>query len=173
MRGNWGHMKYIMVVSAAVAIVLIGGAYLAVRKYGIRVELTRNLEANQKAEILQAHENLQRLASDPKLTVVWQRSENLGEKRDPIVLCVLKRPIVAMLVNATGSTEAAGRPLLERLDSVDVEPVPYSKKELPTLISEIAAVQRGNPLSPFSGDLNELLAALKKEGPPETEVVFY
>ena len=35
------------------------------------------------------------------------------------------------------------QPLLQRLDTVDVEPVPYDKTELPNLIAEIAAVQGG------------------------------
>jgi len=167
-------IKSILLESAAVVVVLIGGAYLMMRRHGISVELTRHSGTSRKAEAVEAQETLQRLAADPKLTVVWQRSENLGGKRNPIVLCVLKRPIVSILVKPIAPAGAIGRrSLLERLDSVDVEPVPYSKAELPSLIAEIAAVQKNNPSSPFSNDLKELLVALKRKEPPETEVVFY
>ncbi|MGC1903799.1 MAG: hypothetical protein WA715_08270 [Candidatus Acidiferrum sp.] len=166
-------MKLVLAESAVAAVFLTGGTYLMIRRHGVKIELTRHSEANRKAEALEAQETLQRLAANPKLTVVWQRSGKLEGKRNPIVLCVLKRPIVGLLVRPSGSTETGGRPLLQKLDSVDVEPVLYSRSELPSLISEIAAVHRDDPSSPFSGDLNELLAALKTEGPPETELAFY
>ena len=143
------------------------------RKYGLKVELARNSEANRTKESHDAGEVLRQLAADPKLTVVWQRSEKVGGKRAPIILCKLKRPIVGILVRPSTPSEAGSRPFFERLYSVDVEPVLYSKAELPGLISEIAAVQRDNSTSPFSVDLSELLAALRREGPPESDVVFY
>lgn len=167
------NMKSALVLLACVGGVLAGWAYLVMRKHGVRVELTRNSTANRKAEALEAQKTLQRLAADPKLTVVWQRAKSLEGKRDPVVLCALKRPVLWMLVRPSGSSEAADRLLLQRLDSVDVEPVSYGKEEIPGLITEIAAVRRGNPSSPFSEDLLELWAALKREVPPGTEVAFY
>jgi hypothetical protein len=48
----------------------------------------------------------------------------VGGKRNPVVLCVLSRHVLGMLVKPTDSSQAANQPLLQRLDTVDVEPVP-------------------------------------------------
>jgi hypothetical protein len=167
-------LQSILVTSAVTLLVLGTGAVLVARKYRILgVELTRNAEANSRAREQKAHETLQRIASNPKLTVVTQRSQDVGGKRNPVVLCMLSRHVLGMLVKPTDSAQAANQPLLQRLDTVDVEPVSYEQTELPNLIAEIAAVQSDNPLSPFASDLNKLLASLHKENEPGYEVVFY
>jgi hypothetical protein len=167
-------IQSILITSAVVLLVLGIGAVLVARKYKILgVELTRNAEANGRAREQQAHETLQKLAADPKLTVVRQRSQDVGGKMNPVVLCVLSRHVLGMLVKPTDSTQAANQPLLQRLDTVDVEPVPYDKTELPSLIAEIAAVQGGNPPAALASDLNKLVAILQKEKTPGSEVVFY
>jgi hypothetical protein len=167
-------LQSILITSAVVLLALGVGAVLVARKYRILgVELTRNAEANSKSREQKAHETLRRLAADPKLTVVTQRSQDVGGKRNPVVLCVLSRHVLGMLVKPTDSAQAANQPLLQRLDTVDVEPVPYEKTELPNLIAEITAVQGDNPSSPLTTDLTKLLASLQKENAPGYEVVFY
>jgi hypothetical protein len=167
-------LQTVLITSAVTLLVLGAGAVLMARKYRILgIELTRNSEANSRAREQKAHETLQRLAADPKLTVVTQRAQEVGGKRNPVVLCVLSRHLLGMLVKPNDSVQAANQPLLQRLDTVDVEPVPYEKTELPNLIAEIAAIRGDNPSSPLASDLNELLASLQKENAPGYEVVFY
>ena len=164
-------LQSILVPSAVALLVLGAGAVLVARKYRILgVELTRNAEANSRARELRAHEVLQRLAANPKLTVVRQvLPQDQGRGKKTVVLCVLSRHIVPALLESANLSQ----PLLNQLESVDVEPVPYNKAELPALIAEITAAQKRNPSPALTGDFNELLATLEKETDPHSQVVFY
>jgi hypothetical protein len=164
-------LQSMLITSAVVLLVLGAGAVLVARKYKILgVELTRNADANSRARELQAHETLQRLAANPKLTVVRQAlPQDQGRGKKTVVLCVLSRHIVPALLESADPSQ----PLLNQLESVDVEPVPYDKTELPALIAEITAAQKRNPSLALAGDFKELLAALEKETDPRSQVVFY
>ena len=167
-------IQSIFVASAVAFLALDACAFLAARKYGIGVELTRNAYANSRARELQAHETLQRLAADPKLTVVRQAlPQGQGRGKKTVVLCVLSRHIVPALLKSADPSQPPNQPFIEQLESIDVEPVLYSKTELPALIAEIAAAQKRNSSPALAGDFSELLAVLQKETDPRSQVVFY
>ena len=156
--------------------VLTGGTctFLAARKYGIGLELTRNAAANQKARASQGNAYLQTLAANPKLTVVRQSvSAYRGGKRNPTTLCVLNRHILSVLSNSASASSSTARPLLSRLESVNIEPVAYDRAEVPSLITELTAVNNSNPSSAFAGDLKNLITGLEQGNNQASEVVFY
>ena len=167
-------LQSIFVASLVVFLALGAGVVLVVRKYRIMgIGLTRNAEANSRARAVRAHETLQRLASNPKLTVVRQTlPEDQGRGKKAVVLCVLSRHIVPVLLKAADPSQPLN-PLIEQLESIDVEPVPYDNAELPALIAEIAAAKKRNTSQALAGDFNELLAALERETDPRSQVVFY
>jgi hypothetical protein len=165
----------IFVVSAIALVAVSACAVLVARKYKlIGVELTQNAEANRRVRELEAHATLQRLAANPKLTVVRQAlSRDQGRSRKTEVLCVISRHIVPVLLKSADPSQPPNQPLLKQLESIDVEPVPYDKTELPALIAEIDAAQKRNPSPALADDFKELLGALENKTYSSSQVVFY
>ena len=167
---------YSIIVTSVLTLLAVSAcAFLVARKYGIGVELTRNADANKRSRELRAYETLQRLAADPKLTVVRQPSpQDLAGGKKPVVICVVSRNILVTLVKTSDSSKLpAQQPLIVRLETVDVEPVAYDKAELSELIAEIAAVRGESSSSNLTGDLSKLLGSLEKENDQGSGIIFY
>jgi hypothetical protein len=160
-------------IIATLAIVVVIVAALAARKQGFGLELTRNAGTHRRTRELQGNAHLHMLAANPKLTVVRQAIfPDPSGKRNPVTLCILNRHILSIL-SISSDSPLSGRPLLERLESVNIEPVAYDHTELPALIAELAAVSNAAPSSAFRNDLNTLLVGLQKGDQPGSEIVFY
>jgi len=164
----------ILAVSAVAFVALFVFALLMARKYGIGIELTRNADANRRAMEQQAHETLQRLAANPRLTVARQALPQDQERsKKAVVLCVISRHIVSLLLKQPDSSQEASESLIERLQTVDVEPASYEATELPALIAGIVAAQNKNPSPALRSDFDELIETLERENDRGSRVVIY
>lgn len=151
----------------AVCLVFILCFVLSAHRRGLRIELTRNAEANHKARESRAQETLRRLAANPELKVVRE-----GPHKQPVVLCVISRNIVSALLKSVDPSIPINRTLVGQLENVDVEPVPYNNAELPKLISEIAVAREKNLTPNLASDFNQLITTLQKEIGSGTQILF-
>lgn len=166
-------MSSIVVISFAGLFAAITCGYLIARKYGVSVELTRNATAKARAKDAEANALLRKLAADLKLTVGNQTTIDAERGKKPLVLAVVSRRILSILVNPTGNTVSGAHSLLQKLGEVDVEPVSYSKREIPALISELMAIQSEHQTPALNGELATLIEGLKQGGDKGSEIIFY
>lgn len=162
------------IVITSVGLLALGiCGYLIARKYGVSVVLTRNAAANARSRKSEADELLQRLAADPKLTIGSQTVNGAKRGKKPLVLAVVSRHVLPLLVHAAAPAGSGAYPLLERLGDVDVESVSYQNAEIPSLISELVALQSEHQTSTLSEDLMMLIEGLKQVKDQGAEVIFY
>jgi hypothetical protein len=124
-------LRSIAIVSSVGVFVLGENGFLLARRYGVKVELTRNADANRRLRELQADELLRQIAANPKITVATRATPrgSLGVRKKSTVLCILDRRILSVLVGRSGE-----RPLLERLETIDVESALHKREEIGALI---------------------------------------
>ncbi len=157
---------------------ILGGAciflFFAIGRYmgsiGVGFQLPWRAKANAERSAARAKLELDKLAMEPVMVIAEQSDGDQGTQ-SLHKLAEVNRFVLPFILDSDYSREANG--LLQRLTTIDVEPVTFKNRDIPELVDAINLARTSTSEPKFDRDFASLNRALEKARRDGNNVVFY
>lgn len=162
--------KFWYIAFAMVCIVLAVAVGRYMGKRGVGVQAPWNSKANAARAAAHARYEQDQLAKPPTL-VIAEQSDSQQDVRDLHKLARVNRFVLPFLLDSAPANKE--HELLQRLSTIDVEPVTFQNYEIAALVSATDEACRSSKNREFDADITLLNQALEKARNSGTGVTLF